>query len=283
MRKTMHNKKLLANYGLKWNPFIHTPVEGLISTNEIDNFCWRVENLVMDGGFAMITGSVGSGKSTALRLLNQRLSGLSEVQVVQIDRPQSGLADFYRELGDKFGQQFAVTNRYNCFKQLREKWKSHIESTLFRPIVLIDEAQEMQSFVLSELRLMSSTQLDSRPIITIILCGDERLPEKFKSVSLLPLGSRIRTRLVQEPKGRDDLSQIVTEAVRKAGNPNLLSKGLIGALTDHSIGNLRTMMNMAAELLEEGLKREVSQLDEKLFIEIYSPTGKPNQSTRRRK
>ena len=111
----MNSKKLLSNYGLKWNPFEQTPVEGLIPTPEIDNFCWRIENLVMDGGFAMITGAVGSGKSVALRILNQRLSELSEVEVVQMERPQSSLADFYRELGDKFAQQFSVSNRYSCF------------------------------------------------------------------------------------------------------------------------------------------------------------------------
>lgn len=270
----MNTKKLLSTYGLKWNPFDQTPVEGLVTTPEIENFCWRIENLVMDGGFAMITGSVGMGKSTALRLLNHRLSGLNEVQVAQVERPQSSLADFYRELGDKFAQQYSVSNRYSCFKQLRDKWRAHIESTLFRPVVLVDEAQEMQPFVLSELRLMSSTQLDSRPLITIILCGDDRLPEKFKRPDLLPLGSRIRVRLNQEPKGREELIRIMSEAIRKAGNPNLLTKGLINTLADHGLGNMRAMMNMAAELLEEGLKREASQLDEKLFIEMYSQNSK---------
>ena len=279
----MNNKKLLSNYGLKWNPFDQTPVEGLVATPEVENFCWRIENLVMDGGFAMITGDVGMGKSTALRILNHRLSELSEVQVAQVERPQSSLADFYRELGDKFSLQYSVTNRYGCFKQLREKWRSHIESTLFRPVVLIDEAQEMQPFVLSELRLMSSTQLDSKPIITIILCGDDRLAEKFRRPDLLPLGSRIRVRLNHEAKGREDLTQIMTEAIRKAGNPNLLTKGLINTLADHSIGNMRAMMNMAAELLEEGLRRETSQLDEQLFIEMYSQTAKSKGSKGRRK
>ncbi len=266
----MNNKKLLANFGLKWNPFHQTPTEGLVSSPEIDNFIWRVENLVLDGGFAMITGDVGTGKSTALRLIRSKLSELSEVQVAEVERPQSGLADFYRELGDKFSLQFSITNRYSCFKQLREKWHSHIESTLFRPVILIDEAQEMQPFILSELRIISSSQIDSKSFISIILCGDNRLSEKFRRPDLLPLGSRIRTRLIQEPKSKDELARIISEAIRKAGNPNLLTKQLINTLADHSIGNLRTMMNMAAHLLEEGLKRELAQLDEKLFIEIFS-------------
>ena len=99
----------------------------------------------------------------------------------------------------------------------------------------------------------------------------------------MPLGTRIRTRLVQEPKNRGELVEILTESVRKAGNPNLLSKGLVNTLADHAIGNLRTMMNMAAELLEEGLRRELNQLDEKLFVGMYSRTKKPKPKNGRPK
>jgi len=113
----MNIKKLQSAYGLKWNPFDKPPVEGLVSTGEIDDFCWSVENLVLDGGFAMVTGGVGSGKSSTMRILHQRLAALSEVTVANVDRPQSGLADFYRELGDKFAMDFRVTNRYGCFKR----------------------------------------------------------------------------------------------------------------------------------------------------------------------
>ena len=52
----------------------------------------------MDGGFATIMGDPGYGKSVVLRLIDERLKGLREVTVVRLDRPQSGLSDFYREI-----------------------------------------------------------------------------------------------------------------------------------------------------------------------------------------
>jgi type II secretory pathway predicted ATPase ExeA len=64
------NKKLLALYGLKFNPFsADVPVEALQLTPRIESFCWRVEQLVGEGGFALITGAPGVGKSVTLRLL----------------------------------------------------------------------------------------------------------------------------------------------------------------------------------------------------------------------
>ena len=59
---------------------------------------------------------------------------------------------------------FAPTpsNRWHSSKSLREKWLAHIEAALYRPVLIIDEAQETHSLVLSEPRLLASADLDSR-------------------------------------------------------------------------------------------------------------------------
>src|SRR5689334_4649991 len=102
------NKKLLAMYGLKWNPFSpEVPVEGLRLSANVESFAWRVENLAREGGFALLTGQHGLGKSATLRAVVDRLGKLPEVRVGQLTRPQAALADFYRELGDVFGVQLS--------------------------------------------------------------------------------------------------------------------------------------------------------------------------------
>ena len=99
----MNTKKLLALWGLKWNPFSpELPGEGLLVTPRIEHFAWRVEQLVQEGGFALITGESGTGKSVALRIVAGRLAALRDVTVGVIERPQSKSSDFYRELGDIF-------------------------------------------------------------------------------------------------------------------------------------------------------------------------------------
>ena len=135
----MH-KKLLALYGLKWNPFApELPSEALLTTPKVENFCWRIEQAhVREGGFALITGDPGTGKSVALRLLAERLGGVGELTVGALAHPQCYIADFYRELGDLFGVQLRPHNRWCGFKALRDRWTVHIESTLLRPMLLID-------------------------------------------------------------------------------------------------------------------------------------------------
>ena len=115
--------KLLALYGLKWNPFTgDVPVEALWATPRLDHFRWRMEQQVREGGFALITGDPGAGKSVALRLLAERLSRLTDLTVGALTHPQSGLADFYRELGELFGVALQPHNRWGGFKTLRDRW-----------------------------------------------------------------------------------------------------------------------------------------------------------------
>jgi len=270
------NRKLTAIFGLKWNPFIpEIPDEALLRTPAVEHFCWRVEQQLRDGGFALATGDSGTGKSASLRLLVRHLSGLPEVLVGCLNRPQSRLGDFYREMGEVFGLSLSPHNRYASFKVLREKWEAHLAATLWRPVLVVDEAQEMKPDILSELRLLSSTNFDSHSVLTVVLGGDGQLLELLRLPRLIPLGTRIRTRLNLEYATPKQLAELLAHLLAQAGNPRMMTSGLVTTLCEHAAGNCRMLCNMAAELLTEGLNREVTQLDEKLYLEVFGTAPKP--------
>lgn len=226
----------------------------------------------------MIHGDPGSGKSIALRVLAERLARLPDVTVGAINHPQSNLADFYRELGDVFGVPLKPHNRWGGFKALREQWQTHLESTRRRPVLLIDEAQEMAPPVLSELRLMASARFDSQPLLCVVLAGAARLPEKLRREDLVPLGSRIRTRLATEHASRDELLACLNHLLAGAGNASLMTPGLRQTLCDHAAGNYRILMTLAGELLSVAARRDLAVLDEKLYLDVFAqPDTKPQR------
>jgi len=65
--KVPHDQKLLALYGLKWNPFSpELPSEAIYVPPKIENFCWRIEHAqIREGGFAMIHGEPGSARASS--------------------------------------------------------------------------------------------------------------------------------------------------------------------------------------------------------------------------
>ena len=134
--------------------------------------------------------------------------------------------------------------------------------------------------VLSELRLLSMERFDSASLLTIVLTGDSRLTNSFKEEDLIPLGTRMRTRLVMEPWIKPQLIELLKEGIKLAGNPNLISNGLIETLAEHAVGSPRVLMNLAGECLAIGMLKEATQLDEGLFFELFPPQS---SATPRRK
>lgn len=276
--------KLLAPYGLKWNPFSpELPTEALLVSQKIDSFCWRVENaLVREGGFALISGEPGSGKSVVLRLLAGRLARQRGLVFGVLSHPSSRVADIYRELGELFGVELRPHNRWSTFKTLRERWLAHLHETGLRPVLLIDEAQELLASVLAELRLLTSTEFDSRAVLTVVLAGDQRLNEKLRHDDLRPLASRLRLRLAMHAATGEELNACLTHLLEQAGNPTLMTEALKSTICDHALGNYRAMTTIAANLLTVAVERELHQLDEKLYFEVFAPEGrKPRRAAAR--
>jgi len=129
--------------------------------------------------------------------------------------------------------------------------------------------------VLGEMRLLASGQFDSISYLTVVLCGDQRLVNRFRQEDLLPLGSRIRTRLVMDYASRDQLREMLVHAMAQAGNRKLMTAELINTLVEHALGSYRTMMTMAGDLLMAAVAKEATQLDEKLYFEVFTlPSGR---------
>jgi type II secretory pathway predicted ATPase ExeA len=117
--------------------------------------------------------------------------------------------------------------------------------------------------------------LDSRSILTVVLAGDDRLCARFETPELLPLASRIRTRLRTAALPPADLLTGLQHLLAAAGNPRLLTPGLQQTLCEHAAGNLRLLMNMAHELFVTACNQNLDALDEKLYLQVFNPDPKP--------
>lgn len=276
-------RKLQALYGLKWDPFSReAPPEALYRSKVAESLCWRTEHVLLgEGGFASVLGDPGEGKSACLRLLVQYLSRGTSAKVVALEHASGSVSSFYRELGELFEVTLTPRNRWGGFKALREKWREHMETTLLRPVLLIDEAQEMNPKVLTELRLLSSTTFDSRVILSVVLAGDRRLEEKLRLEELTALGSRLRVRLSLEPMDKETMLALLDHRLEAAGGTALLTPGLKTTLVERSLGNPRALLAMGQELLLHATERELKRLDEKLFLEIFSGDDRGSRKTKR--
>ncbi|MCD4654461.1 hypothetical protein K8T06_11085, partial [bacterium] len=90
----------------------------------------------------------------------------------------------------------------------------------------IDETQEISAASLNELRILGSDNFDSQCLLTTVLCGDNRLPERFRLPELIALGSRIRVRLSLDPYEPEKLIEYIDHSLNKACAAHLITNDL---------------------------------------------------------
>jgi hypothetical protein len=107
--------------------------------------------------------------------------------------------------------------------------------------------------------------------LTVVLSGDGRLLELLRQEPFVPLGTRIRTRLLTEAASREELLELLGHALSKAGNASLMTAELMDTLVDHGAGNYRSLMIMGGDLLAYGMAHDIARLDEKCYLEVFEP------------
>ncbi len=115
----------------------------------------------------------------------------------------------------------------------------------------------------------------AQSLLCVVLSGDARLLDKLRREELIPLGSRIRTRLATELATRDELLACLDHLLKSAGNATLMTKELRHTLVDHAAGNYRIFVSMAGELLMSAAQREITTLDEKLYLQVFARPETP--------
>jgi general secretion pathway protein A len=128
----------------------------------------------------------------------------------------------------------------------------------------------MSIAVANELRLLTAADLDARSLLTIVIAGDERLDDKLRARELVPLAGRLRVILRLGALDPADLRMALDHVITQAGHAALMTSELKDTICERAAGNLRLLMNMAAELLDAAVERNAKQLDEQLYLDVFA-------------
>ncbi|OAN19034.1 general secretion pathway protein GspA [Photobacterium jeanii] len=144
------------------------------------------------GGFGLLTGEVGTGKTTVLRALIARLT--QETQVAVILNPTLSAQELLASVCDELGLSYADNASY---KVLMDTIYQHLllnHSEGRQTLLLIDEAQHLMPDVLEQLRLLTNLETESRKLLKVVLIGQPELQQLLQQERLRQLAQRITSR-----------------------------------------------------------------------------------------
>src|SRR3954453_519 len=240
-------------YGLKELPFALTPDPRFIyftpsHTEAMANLHYGIEN---GKGLIVVTGEVGTGKTTVLRWMMQRLD--RTVLVAYLFNPRLTVPEFYQHLAALLDIQGWETK--SDFLLALGKVLDSRHARGLRTVLLIDEAQGLSPYVLEEIRLLSNFESDTAKQLQIVLTGQPELRDVLNDPALRQLKERVALRCeIKALPNVEETERYITSRLLVAGaeRTDIFSPGAIDYIFRCSEGIPRQINNLCDNAMLNG-------------------------------
>jgi general secretion pathway protein A len=278
-----------AQYGLLRPPFEMTPDPAFLYMGEAhrEGLATLVYGVRARKGFVLLTGEVGTGKTTLLHALLAQLD--RNTLAAFLFNPRLEPLDFFRVLFDELGIETPCTTKAEYLIALNRFLIARLEQDL-PTLLIIDEAQNLSAEMLEEVRLLSNLETPSSKLLQIMLVGQPELAEMLARPELRQLRQRIVLRHQLRPFAADETSAYVRERLRLAGHTGkeLFKKRALAEV--HAVtGGVPRLVNIVCDsALLLGFGRGLMTIDADAIREVARdlelapapPAGAPPTSVR---
>lgn len=250
-------------YGFARIPFSKTiPTADLFPTSGQAELAGRLTYLLRESGFGLVTGEIGSGKSTAVRAFCSSLDP-NRYQLLYLANPTSGITGIYRELLAALGQEvpFGKPRMVARLRSALEELSTRGHKT---PVVILDEAQLLSQPMLDQIRLLFSDRMDSHSLATVLLVGHPDLRRTLRLAVHEALFQRLTARCHLGPLDLAETLGYVRHQVRVAGytTGQLFTDDAVARIFDYTKGLPRRINQLCTLALMAGFIEQKTLIDE---------------------
>ena len=199
-----------------------------------------------DGGFVLLTGEVGTGKTTISRCLLEQLP--QDCVVAFIINPRLTVPELLSTICDELRIPYPEGNRsVKVFVDLINDFLLDAHAGGRRAVLIVDEAQHLEKDVLEQIRLLTNLETNTRKLLQIILLGQPELREQMARPELRQLSQRIIARYHLGPLGRRETAVYVNHRLTTAGSRRqLFSPQALGEIYRQS-GGIPRLVNLICD------------------------------------
>ncbi len=237
-----------AFFGLRENPFSITPDTRYtyLSPQHEEALAHLLYGAYQhgSGGFALLTGEIGSGKTTLCRLLLERLE--DETETIWILNPLLEPVDFLRACLEELGQTPAECSHYALYRQLNQHLLNlHAQGK--RCLLIIDEAQLLTADTLELLRLLTNLETEQQKLLQVLLIGQPELLTRLEQADVAPLNQRITSRYHLQALDEPHAMAYLEHRVQQAGASRpLFAPAALQAIA-RAAGGIPRLLNIMAD------------------------------------
>ncbi len=220
-------------------------LDNILQTPALKGVQDRVQYALRLGAMALVTGEIGSGKSTALRYATGVLHP-SQHRTLYVTASSGSILELYRQLLEALDMDMAGASRAVMLRRIRQEILELAQGKKLKVVLVIDEASLLRLEVFAELHTLVQFEADSKPLLPIVLAGQSNLIENLMYRSSLPLASRIVARSHLEGVNREQMEQYLMHHLSIAGvKANIFDDTAVTAIHQGSGGLFRKANHLA--------------------------------------
>ncbi len=257
-------------YSLTEKPFNKTPdPRFLYQSRKHAEALARIQHAVEEQDIVLLTGEIGSGKTTLSRAFIDSLD--NSYHPALIINPRFSPAQLLHTVALRLGMDHTPRHRHELLEGINAKLFELYEASR-RPVIIIDEAQLIPGkSTFEELRLLTNFQLDDRNLLAIVLIGQTELRERLNRKPYRALRQRIGMQYHLGALDRDDTESYVVHRLRVAGRmAPLFDAAALSLIYEHSGGIPRRINIIAGNALVEGFGRGVSTIGPEIIESVVN-------------
>ena len=218
-------------------------------------------------GFILLTGEVGSGKTTIIRNLIKK--NLSDVVLSKIFNTRVDSEQLIAMINDDFGLPVLNKDKITLLRDLNSFLIDQFVKGN-QPVLIIDEAQNLNNDLLEEVRMLSNLETDNAKLLQIILVGQPELRKTLASSTLIQLRQRISINCHIKPLSRTEIELYILHRLEKAGDRDavIFSGETIEIIFTYSRGIPRLINIICDFILLAAFAEETRSIDAALVLDI---------------
>ena len=267
------------HYGLLKRPFEMTPDPAFLYLGDAhrEGLATLLYGVQSGKGFVVLTGEVGTGKTTLLHALLGQLD--SDTESAFLFNPRLDILDFFAILFDEFGIGARCETKGEYLLALNRFLLSRLEKGQ-ATILIIDEAQNLSPEMLEEIRLLSNLETATSKLLQIMLVGQPELNELLDRPELRQLRQRVALRHELRPFDAEETSDYIEQRIRRAGftGRQIFKKSGMREVFRVSKGTPRVINILCDSALLHGYSRDLKTLDAGAVREAANDLGLVPQS-----
>jgi len=240
------NNNYRTFFGLNKEPFgTDISLPEILKTPELIDVKDRFDYVIRPGAIGLVTGEVGSGKSTALRYAMEKLHP-SEYRSLYITASSGSIMEFYRQFIDALDIHFSSNSKAIMVRMIKKEITDLIREKKMKIVLIVDEASLMRLEVFAELHTICQFEKDSKPWLPIILAGQNNLIDNLTYRTSQPLASRIVAKSHLEGVDLNGMENYLKHHLAIAGvDQMLLDQTAVTAICQGSGGLFRKANHLA--------------------------------------